>query len=76
MTEAQVDETGSPEQGAQAGEQGQVPDGGSGTPPAEQMARKLVRDVAAFEVDPPPPARADATARDAARDSARPDPAE
>lgn len=66
MTQAQDDPTGSAQQGSQAREQGQVPDGGPGTSPGEQMARKLVRDVAAFEVDPPPPARADQTPRGAA----------
>ena len=64
MTEAQDDRTGSAQQGSQA-QQEQVPPGGADTTPGEQMARKLVRDVAAFEVDPPPPARADQTPRDA-----------
>ena len=66
MTEAQDDRTDSAQQGSQA-QQEQVPPGGPDTTPGEQMARKLVRDVAAFEVDPPPPARADAPSGDVHR---------
>ena len=54
-------ETPPAEQGSQAREVGQVP----GRTPGEEMARKLVRDVAAYEVDPPPPARVDAHPQDA-----------
>ena len=54
-------ETPADQQGSQAREVGQVP----GRTPGEEMARKLVRDVAAYEVDPPPPARVDGSSRDA-----------
>lgn len=69
MTEPQDDPTGPDQQGSQAQQhaepQGQVPDGDQGSSPGEQLARKLLVDVAAFEVDPPPPARVDQTPRDA-----------
>ena len=74
MTEAQQDPTGV----TQADAVGQEGDAGpdsrpapSATSPADQTAR-LVRDVAAFEVDPPPPARVDP----ASRETAGSDPAE
>lgn len=51
--------------------------GGSAPDAAERLARQLVRDVAAYEVDPPPPARAQPPAPGApGGDTTGPEPAE